>query len=240
MDPYPVSGKVGSQGCNPAGTGAASNPVSYDPATTGEAPISWGQGPPSAGGPVGGASPEIHRSLGFDADEIGSAGWLPDDPEALTAALLADGRPFNGAFVPLVIHDPLLAERSFDAAEWAADLIRIEGGELLVITPFAEKGTVADTPLSPRQWNHTVAMIERLDDLCARYRLQPLVSDHIGDQPAREDSGLDPNRPVHYVLDAGSFLPDGFVPARLISPEKVSQDGNPLADRLRGLLRNRS
>ncbi len=165
--------------------------------------------------------------------------WLPDDPEDLTAALLDDGRPFNGAFVPLVIHDPLLAERSYDAAEWAADLIRSEGGQCLCVTPFAEKGWVAETPLSPRQWNHTAAMVERLDDLCIRFRLRPMVSDVIGDQQAREDGGLDPELPIHYVLDAGSFLPDGFVPARLVSPEKVDLDGHPLADRLRGYLRNR-
>ena len=209
--------------------------MSYDPATTGEAPISWGLGPPEAD-----RAAELERSLGFGASDIGVATWLPDDPEALTAALLEDGRPFNGAFVPLVVHDLLLAERSYDAAEWAAELIGIEGGECLCITPFAEKGWVADTPLSPRQWNHAVAMIERLDELCRRYGLRPLVSDVVGDQEAREDGGLDPDLPIHYVLDAGSFLPDGFVPARLISPEKVEPDGSPLADRLRGLLRNRT
>lgn len=214
--------------------------MSYDPATTGEAPISWGPGPSPHGGEGPDSQRDIERTLGFGATDIGMANWLPDEPQALTAALLEDGRPFNGAFVPLVVHDPLLAERSYDAAEWAADLIRTEGGECLCITTFAEKEWVADTPLSPRQWNHTAAMIERLDDLCVRYRLRPVVSDLIGDQQARDDGGLDPELPIHYVLDAGSFLPDGFVPARLISPEKVELDGNPLADKLRAFLRNRA
>lgn len=214
--------------------------MSYDPATTGEAPISWGQGP----GPDGPTAPaaedrDLQRRLGFTAADIGSAAWLPDDPEALTKALLDDGRPFNGAFVPLVIHDPLLAERSYDAAEWAAELIRGEGGERLCVTPFAEKDWVASTPLSPRQWNHTAAMIERLDELCRRHRLEAAVSDVIGDEQAREDGGLDPDLPIHYVLDAGSYLPDGFVPVRLISPERVELDGQPLTERLRGLLRGR-
>ncbi len=212
--------------------------MSYDPATTGEAPVSWGRGPQPEDEPGPAGPGEIDRSLGFQAADIGTATWLPDEPEALMKALLDDGRPFNGAFVPLVIHDPLLAERSYDAAEWAADLIRTEGGQCVCITPFAEKGWVAETPLSPRQWNHTAAMIERLDDLCQRFRLRPLVSDRIGDEQARDDSGLDPELPIHYVLDAGNFLPDGFVPARLISPEKVQPDAN-LADRLRGFLGNR-
>ncbi|MGH1491544.1 MAG: hypothetical protein ACRBK7_19450 [Acidimicrobiales bacterium] len=214
--------------------------MSYDPATTGEAPISWGQAPPPPDeGKSARSQSEASRLLGFGATDIGMASWLPDEPEALTAALLEDGRPFNGAFVPLVVHDSLLAERSFDAAEWAADLIRGEGGECLCITPFAERERIGETPLSRRQWNHTAAMIERLDDLCKRYKLRPLVSDTIGDQQAREHGGLDPDLPIHFVLDAGSFLPDGFVPARLISPQQVELDGNPLTDKLRGFLRNR-
>lgn len=214
--------------------------MSYDPATTGEAPVTWGQSPEQPGEAEGSSSAaELERTLGFRVSDIGTAAWLPDEPEALTKALLDDGRTFNGAFVPLVIHDPLLAERSYDAAEWAADLIRGEGGECLCITPFAEKGWVGDTPLSPRQWNHTAAMVERLDDLCKRYKLRGVVSDMVGDQEAREDTGLDPGLPIYYVLDAGNFLPDGFIPARLISPEKVEPDGSPLADRLRGFLRSR-
>jgi hypothetical protein len=177
--------------------------------------------------------------LGFRAADIGMASWLPDDPTALTAALLDDGRPFNGAFVPLVIHDPLLAERAFDAAEWAADLIKGEGGECLCITPFAEKERIGEVPLSPRQWNHTAAMVERLDELCTRFKLRPVVSDTVADQQTREDGGLDPALPIHFVLDTGNFLPDGFVPARLRSPEQIELDGSPLADRIRGLIRSR-
>ena len=213
--------------------------MSYDPATTGDAPISWGQAPSADESSGPDAPGDLERSLGFRAKDIGSAAWLPDEPEALAKALLDDGRPFNGAFVPLVIHDPLLAERSFDAAEWAADLIRGEGGECLCITPFAEQKWAASAPLSPRQWNHTAAMVERLDELCLRYRLRAQVSDVIGEQETREDGGLDPDQPVHYVLDAGSFLTDGFVPVRLISPERPQVEGTPLGDLLRGFLRSR-
>ncbi len=213
--------------------------MSYDPATTGEAPISWGEAPPPLDEQQVRSQPELIRVLGFGATDIGMASWLPDESTALTAALVDDGRPFNGAFVPLVIHDPLLSERSFDAAEWAADLIRGEGGTCLCITPFAEKERIGEAPLSARQWNHTAAMIERLDELCKRFALRPMVSDTVGEQQTREEGGLDPDLPIHFVLDTGSFLPDGFVPTKLRSPEKIELDGHPLADRLRGLLRHR-
>lgn len=209
--------------------------MSYDPAKTGEAPIvSPGGPPPEDDGPAE-FGDDLERRLGFRPEDFNSATWLPDEPTALANALGTDGRAFNGAYVPLVIHDPQLAERSYDAAEWAADLIKTEGGGRMAIAPFAEKDWVADAPLSPRQWNHAAAMIERLDELCRRFSLVTLVSDLVGDQPARAD---DPEPmaalPIHYVLDAGSFVPDGFVAARLVCPERVSFDGgSPGDDRLR-------
>ena len=213
--------------------------MSFDPATTGEAPISWGVRPrpddPAAGSDDG----EIERFLGLDPVELGRATWLPDDPEGLAWAIAEAGRPFEGAHVPLVIHDPLLAERTHDAAEWAAELIRGAGGSYLGIAPHAERGWVADAPLARRQWNHTAAMIERLDELCTRYRLQAVVDDRVGDEPARPTDPVEADVAVRYLIDAGSFVPDGFVPARLISPEKLTRESN-LTDRLRDFLRNRS
>jgi hypothetical protein len=214
--------------------------VAYDPAKTGEAPIVWGAGPPPEDlvAPAN-ADADLERRLGFQQQDFNTATWLPDEPTALTNALLKDGRVFNGAYVPLVIHDPQLAERSFDAAEWAADLIRTEGGERLAVAPFADKGWVSDAPLSPRQWNHAAAMIERLDELCRRFRLRTVVNDVIGDEQVREADALIEDLPIHYVLDAGSFVPDGFVSARLVSPERVEPGSGPIAERLRGLLKGR-
>jgi hypothetical protein len=212
--------------------------VNFDPATTGEAPISWGAGDPGVSGP-GAAEGEVERLLGFEAAELGRAVWLPDDPDAIERAVAESGLPFNGAYVPLVVHDPLLAERSFDAAEWAADLIRGAGGRWMGLAPHAERGWLSAAPLSHRQWNHTAAMLERLDELCGRYRLQAVVRDTLGEEQARDDGTPAPDEPIHYVLDAGSFVPDGFVAARLVSPERPAVESN-LTDRLRDFLRNRS
>lgn len=214
--------------------------MSYDPAKTGEAPIVWGAGrPPEDVVQPDESDLDLERRLGFEQSDFNNATWLPDEPTALTNALLKDGRVFNGAYVPLVIHDPQLAERSYDAAEWAADLIRTEGGERLAVAPFADKGWVSDAPLSPRQWNHAAAMIERLDELCKRFKLRTVVNDVIGGQQVREDDSIEQDLAIHYVLDAGSFVPDGFVSARLTSPEKVEPGSGPIADRLRGLLKGR-
>lgn len=213
--------------------------MNIDPATTGEAPVSWGVGPPPGDTGAGDDEREVERLLGFEPVELGRAIWLPDEPKALARSVAEAGRPLNGAYVPLVVHDPLLAERSYDAAEWASDLIRGAGGRYLGLAPHAEKGWVADAPLSRRQWNHAAAMVERLDELCGRYGLEVVVNDTVGGEPARAEGSPEPAEPIHYALDAGSFVPDGFVPARLVSPEKLTVESN-LTERLRDFLRNRS
>lgn len=179
-------------------------------------------------GPAGTAEFEGRhgRILGFRADEIGNAAWLPDDPRIIGRAILGDGRPFNGAFVPMVIHDSEAAERTFDAAEFAADLIAAEGGRGLCVSPFTTREWQDGTPPSAREWNHAVAMIERLEEVCVRYGLVLIVGDSGGDHPMREGGGLRDDLPIHYVLDTGNFLPDGYVPALLISPD-VDGDAQP-------------
>jgi hypothetical protein len=217
-----IEGPVGGAGCNGRRFPATSSSVSEDPATTGEVSLDRLSSEPTGASTARSSRNDDsnRRVLGFGAADIGAATWLPDESEALTQTVESNGRSFHGAFVPLVIHDPLLAERSFDAAEWAADLIRLGGGTCLCITPFAERGSTLDVPLSHRQWNHTAAMIERLDELCGRFKLKPVTSDRVGGRQVRDGEGLDPERPIHYVLDAGNFLPDGFVPTRLVSPER--------------------
>jgi hypothetical protein len=188
--------------------------VSFDPATTGDVH------PPAATSPApAGSSSTGERRLGFAAEELASVVSLPYDGTEMARGITAANLPFFGAFVPVVIHDPLLAERSYDAAEWAADLIREAGGRSLALAPYVESGWAAASPLSPRHWNHAVAMVERLSELCRRVGLGPVVSETIEGRQTRPDGGLDPGRPIHYLLDAGNFVPDGFIPARLLSPQ---------------------
>lgn len=175
--------------------------------------------------PVASAPAGLSRVVGFDPTELASSTWLPDEPKALWASIAADGRPFNGAYVPLVIHDSMMAERAYDAAEWAADLIVSAGGHSLCIAPFVDRAAKLGAALTPRQWNHAAAMIERLEELCHRYRLRAVVKDVVGERPGRDDAGPDAVGPIHYVLDAGNFLSDGFVPAVLLSPVRFGRDG---------------
>ncbi len=163
--------------------------------------------------------------IGSSASEMGLSTWLPDDPTSWSRIIKAKGE-FNGAFVPLVLHEPGLAERSIDAAEWACDLISSEKGSILCIAPFARRDLGPVGELTVRQWNHTAAMIERLDDVTNRFKLEIFVKDVVGDVAARDELGLEPKLPVGYALDTGNFLPESFIPTVLVSPRPDSIDPN--------------
>lgn len=199
-------------------------------------PVGTSPDPSSGHGPA-------RRRLGFSAAELDGLVDLPDDVEAMGEAITADGRPFNGAFVPVVLHDPMAAERSYDAAEWAADLIATAGGQYLAVaactpgpdaeTASGQTGAGAGSPdadestepvLNPRQWNHAAAMMERLEGVGRRFGLRILARDTLGEVDVRDDEAIDETRPIHHLLDTGRYLLDGHVPARLVCPESDALD----------------
>ena len=88
--------------------------MSFDPAKTGESF-------PGRSTPVASRASSIEhapvgaRLLGFTPSELEPALQLPTEVD-MGRNIAAAKRPFFGAFVPLVLHDPLLGERSYDAA----------------------------------------------------------------------------------------------------------------------------
>ncbi|MEM9561915.1 MAG: hypothetical protein AAGA93_04825 [Actinomycetota bacterium] len=193
--------------------------------TLGDRPSGQPVGEPATGRPIPAAEPVApgRRRLGFSASELAGLVDLPDDVDGMAAAIEADGRLFAGAFVPVVLHDPQAAERSYDAAEWAADLIRSAGGRLLGVAtctePAPEESTADDTILNPRQWNHAAAMIERLEGVSTRFGLRVVVRDTIDELDIEGEAD---RSPIHHLLDTGRYLIDGLVPVRLISPDARS------------------
>ncbi|MEL6981883.1 MAG: hypothetical protein AAFO29_05620 [Actinomycetota bacterium] len=212
------------------------NDASTSSTTGGEPPISWSAAVSSVGDEP--AAPDgLDRRLGFPAADLVDLITLPDDPDAVAKLVSADDARFLGAYVPVVVHDTSAAERSYDAAEWAADLIRSAGGEVLAVATYAEADWDGQR-LNARQWNHAAAMIERLDGVCQRFRLRLAVHETVGEEPIGGERDIDPERPLRYLLDTGAFIDDGFMPARLVSPERHEVPGG-LVGRVRGLFQNR-
>lgn len=212
------------------------NDASPSSAAGAEPPVSWAAS--TKGGADEGAPPSFERCLGFPAGDLVDLIPLPDDPEAMSDLVADDEAPFPGAYVPVVVHDTGAAERSYDAAEWAADLIRSAGGDVLAVATYAEPDWDGQR-LNARQWNHAAAMIERLDGVCQRFRLRIVIHETLGDIDLSEGNGIDPDRPVRHLLDTGNFIADGFTPVQLISPERVRATRG-LVERFRGLLGDRT
>ncbi len=213
------------------------NDASPSPGAGAEPPVSWAAS--SASGDSGDkAPPSFERCLGFPASDLADLALLPDDPEAMAGLVADGGGPFPGAYVPVVVHDTGAAERSYDAAEWAADLIRSAGGEVLAVATYAEPDWDGQR-LNARQWNHAAAMIERLDGVCQRFRLRIVIRETLGDIDLSEGNGIDPDRPLRHLLDTGNFVADGFNPVQLTSPERVRATRG-LVERFKGLLGDRT
>lgn len=196
--------------------------------------MAWSRGP--VDGDQRPTETDAHRRVGFRPADLDGLVTVPDDVDALMAAVAGSEIAFAGAYVPLVIHDPLLAERSFDAAEWGAELIRTAGGRSLVVTPCAEPEWVSEPGPSHRSWNHAAAMFERLEAVCDRFGLGLATRDVVRDVDMRDP--LDPERPIRHLLDSGRYLAEGFRPIELRSPDADEVDGG-IVERVRGLLRDR-
>ncbi len=175
--------------------------------------------------------PGLVRVVGLAASELVGAELIPPNRTKDRAGAGDDaplfhraGLPNTGAHVPLIVHEPTMVARTVDAADRAAEIIADLGGSVLFVAPFVGQDAVAGQPVSLRQWNHAVAMIERLEELCLRHQIVPAIRDLIGGRSARWE-GVTDSEPVRYVLDTGNFLSDGYVPAPLISPVRFENDG---------------
>jgi hypothetical protein len=181
--------------------------------------------------------------LGHTPADLADLIPVPDDLARLLEVVAGDDRPFQGAHVPLVVHQPPEAERTFDAGEWAADLIRSAAGRVLVLTPYAQPDE--DGSVSARQWNHTAAMIERLDGVCRRFAIELVVPETTGDHPSGRSSGepaggVSDQLAVHHLLDAGHFIADGYRPVRLVCPERTAAAPPGVIERVREFLGERT
>ena len=83
------------------------------------------------------------QELGLVATELGSDGYLPADPDDLSALCGRYGLTMIGGFVPLVLHDPAQRGQTLAAARRAAQLMGGAGGTEFIM------GSVAANRLLP-------------------------------------------------------------------------------------------
>jgi inosose dehydratase len=183
----------------------------------GAGPISWGVCEVPGWGVMLSADRVLNEmtSLGIHAIEIGAPGFLPDDPEALTAVLARHDVRLLGGFVPLVLHEPARRADALATARQTAALFQAAGASMFVSAAVVDAHWSPRRALSSAEWDHLFGMLAELDELCADHGLTHALHAHAGTLvETREDvrTVLDRSS-VQWCLDTGHLLIGGYDPA---------------------------
>jgi inosose dehydratase len=154
-------------------------------------------------------------SLGIKAIELGAPGFLPRDIDELGTVLSGHGVSLIGGFVPLVLHDPDQRDTALASAHDSARLLAAGGASVFVSAVVVDESWAPRIPLSDAQWDHLVAMLAELDELCAGYGLAHALHPHVGTLvETRDDVRTVLERSsVQWCLDTGHLLIGGYDPS---------------------------
>lgn len=152
--------------------------------------------------------------LGFDATELGSAGWLPLDVDQLRELLGRHQLDLLAAFVPLVLHRPDEAAPTLRQAEDMAQLLEAAGARYFNTAPVTSSDWEPRSPLDDVQWQHLFTMLDQVERICEQHGLVQVLHEHVGCVVETAD---DVNRvlegsSVQFVLDTGHLAIGGVDP----------------------------
>lgn len=180
------------------------------------APISWG----ICEVPGWGAQLPVDRvlremsDLGFPATELGSEGYLPEDPEELTALLAQYDLRLLAAFVPLVLHDAAEIDETLRRTEQTAALLAAAGADYFNTAPVMTWDWGPRRTLSSDEWALAMTMFGRVGEIVAGHGLTQVLHSHVGVAVETRDEVqrvLD-DSDVQFVLDTAHLAVGGFDP----------------------------
>ncbi len=154
------------------------------------------------------------RELGFTHTELGSAGWLPETVDGLAEVLGRHQLSLLASFVPLVLHDPAQADETIRQARHHADLLAGAGARYFNTAPVTSLDWEPRRPYDDGEWDHLVAMIDRVEEICRAAGLEQVVHEHVGCviETAADVERLLTASDVAFVLDTGHLAIGGFDP----------------------------
>ena len=193
------------------------------------APITWGV----CELPGWGAVPEPDvvldemASAGFHGTELGSPGFLPEDPKALRAALHKRALQLVGAFCPVPLSALDGGESAMEDALVLARMVADAGAHTLVAADAgdARRRAIAgrvhfDDTLAEAQWRRAGAFLDELAERCAPLDIGVVFHPHAGTyvETAQELDALmattSPDR-VGLCLDTGHLVYGGADPVEV-------------------------
>ncbi len=185
------------------------------------APISWGVCEVPGWGvqlPVERVLGEM-AELGFPATELGSAGYLPTDPARLREVLEPHRLTLLAAFIPLVLHQPHQAEEALRFAKQSAVLLAEAGAVYFNTAPVTSPDWAPRTRLTDEQWDHTMSMFGRIEEITDAHGLEQVLHPHVGTivETREEVTRVLEGCQVRFVLDTAHLAVGGYDPVDFVA-----------------------
>jgi len=184
------------------------------------APISWGVCEVPGWGielPIDQVLSEM-ASLGFKATELGSDGYLPDDPSDLRRVVESHGLGMIGGFVPVVVHEPSQQNASLEAARRAAALMAGAGASVFISAAVTSWDWAPREPVDDRGWDFAATMFAKIDQIAADHGMVQALHPHYGtivETRADVEQVLDVSD-VGFTLDTGHLMMGGCDPLEFV------------------------
>jgi inosose dehydratase len=156
------------------------------------------------------------RDVGLSATELGPEGFLPSDPDQLTALLNIYGLRCVGQFAPVVLHDEA-HDPLPDIAVPLDALLATEADVLVLAAATGVVGYDARPTLDDRQWATLLANLDRLADAAAKRGVLAVLHPHVGtmvETRSEVERVLDGSA-IRLCLDTGHLLIGGTDPLQL-------------------------
>jgi inosose dehydratase len=191
------------------------------------APISWGVCEVPGWGHQLGPDRVLAemRDVGLSATEMGPEGFLPTDPDALTAMLASNGLRCVGMFAPVMLHDadhdPLSDIRG------PLDALIACGADVLVLAAATGTDGYDSRPtLDESQWRTLITNLDRLAGAAAECGVLAVLHPHVGTM-VETRSDVDrvlAGASIKLCLDTGHLLIGGTDPLALARqvPDRIA------------------
>ena len=185
------------------------------------APISWGICEVPGWGmqlPVDRVLSEM-AELGFPATELGSEGYLPSDPSELSSLLREHNLDLLAAFIPVLVHDPAEADETLRRCEQSAALLQSAGATYFNSSPVTTWDWAPRRELSGAEWDHTMTMFARIEEITEAHGLTQVLHEHYGTivETKEEIQRVVDNSDIRFVLDTAHFAVGGYDPADFVN-----------------------
>jgi len=159
------------------------------------------------------------QEAGFTYTELGSAGYLPVDPDALVNLLDEFGLKLSGSFVPLALHDVGSLDSVRTQAVDAANLLAAAGGQNFISCAVNDPAAWLRPALGVTEWQTMLNGFGWLDEMCRDRGLHHVVHPHVDSlvETASEVQRVLDNSSVDFVLETGHLAIGGYDPRSFVA-----------------------